>query len=63
MMLLEENGVKVITGCPELDIKEIAQLFLNKTLELGENSCGSDPNHTCHSHHEEGHHNCGGHHH
>ena len=62
MMAFAENGVQVITGCPELEIREIVELFLNQTLEIGQNSCGSDPNHSCHGHHGEGHH-CGGHHH
>ena len=62
MMAFAENGVQVITGCPELEIREIVELFLNQTLEIGVNSCGSDPNHSCHGHHGEGHH-CGGHHH
>ena len=62
MMAFAENGVQVITGCPELEIREIVELFLNQTLEVGVNSCGSDPNHSCHGHHGEGHH-CGGHHH
>ena len=62
MMAFAENGVQVITGCPELEIKEIVELFLSQTLEVGENACGNDPNHSCHGHHGEGHH-CGGHHH
>ena len=62
MMAFAENGVQVITGCPELEIKEIVELFLSQTLEVGENACGNDPNHSCHGHHGDGHH-CGGHHH
>ena len=61
MMLFAQNGVKVISGCPELEIKEIVEMFLEETLVAGENTCGHDPNHSCHGGHGEGHHHCGGH--
>lgn len=54
--VLLENGVSVVPGCPELEIKDIVLAFLNETLSCGENSCGGE-----HSHcggHKEGHHNC-----
>ena len=57
---LVQNGVDVVTGCPELDINEIVKLYLTNTLETGENTCGHDENHKCGGH-GEGHH-CGHHH-
>lgn len=61
MMLFAQNGVQVVSGCPELEIEEIVKQYLNSTLVTGENSCGHDPNHSCHGGHGEGHHHCGGH--
>ena len=55
-----QNGVEVVTGCPELEINEIVKLYLTNTLETGENTCGHDENHKC-GNHSEGHH-CGHHH-
>ena len=55
LMMFEQLGVDVITGCPELDIKEILSLFLNNELIPGDNSCGHDANHICHGH---GEHHC-----
>ena len=60
MMMLEQAGVEVISGCPELPIEEIVRLFLDSTLETGENSCNHGEGHVCHGH-GKGHH-CGGHH-
>lgn len=61
LMTFAQNDIEVVTGCPELEIKEIVELFLNNTLETTENSCGHGENHQCHGH-GDGHH-CGGHHH
>lgn len=61
MGLFSQNGVKVILGCPELEIREVVTMYLNNTLISGENSCGHDPNHSCHGGNGEGHHHCGGH--
>ena len=36
--IFEQNGVKVISGCPELPIEEVVNQYLNSTLETGENS-------------------------
>ena len=55
MMVLNQLGIEVITGCPEMDIEEIVNLFINNQLILGENSCGHDEHHHCHSHGEEHH--------
>ncbi len=57
----EQNGVEVITGCPELDIKEIVQLYLDNTIVCGENACGGKEHHHCGGHGEGHHHHCGGH--
>lgn len=62
MMLFAQNGVEVIPGCPEMEIKDIVKMYLENNLTAGENSCGHDPNHSCHGGHGEGHHHhCGGH--
>lgn len=55
MMMFEQCGVQVITGCPEVEIKEIVVAYLNNNLEVGENSCGHDKGHICHGH---GEHHC-----
>ena len=52
---LNEKGIKVVAGCPELEINNIVEKYLNNTLATGENSCGSDPNHSCHGHGHEHH--------
>ena len=48
--IFNQNGVKVVAGCPEIDIKEVVSAFLNSTLVTGENSCGGEHSH-CHGHH------------
>ena len=60
MMVLEQSGIKVITGCPELPIQEVVELYLKNELKTGENSCGHDDHHNCHGGHGE-HHHCGHH--
>lgn len=57
--IFNQNGVKVIAGCPELGIKDIVNSYLNSTLETGENSCGGEHSH-CHGH-QHGHHHCHNH--
>lgn len=61
MMIFEQNGVKVVPGCPELPVKDVIEGFLAGKIERGENSCGGEHHH-CHGHHGEGH-GCSGHHH
>ena len=61
LMTFAQNDVEVVTGCPELEIKEVVESFLTNTLETTENSCGHGENHQCHGHGEGNH--CGGHHH
>ena len=57
--IFEQNGVKVISGCPELPIEEVVNQYLNSTLETGENSCGGEHSH-CHGHNHH-HHHCHNH--
>jgi len=52
--IFEQNGIQVISGCPELPIKEIVMAFLNGSLQTGENTCGKG-HHNCHGHGENGH--------
>lgn len=49
LMIFEQNGVKVVPGCPELPVKDVIEGYLNGSVISGENSCGG------------GHHHCGGH--
>ena len=60
MMMLEQFGIQVISGCPEMEIEQIVRQFLDNELVIGENSCNHGEGHVCHGH-GEGHH-CGGHH-
>ena len=60
MMMFEQLGIQVISGCPELPIQEIVKQFLENSLIIGENSCNHGEGHVCHGH-GEGHH-CGHHH-
>ena len=58
--IFAQNGVKVVTGCPELPIEEVVKRYLESTLETGENSCGGEHSH-CHGHnHAHGHCHHGG---
>ena len=56
--IFSRNGVQVISGCPELLIKELITSYLDSSLVRGENACGGEHSH-CGGHHH-GHH--GGHH-
>lgn len=61
MMMFAQNGVEVVAGCPELEIKELLEKYLSSTLETGENACGGEghDHHHCHGHHhEQEHHHC-----
>ena len=51
MAIFEQSGVKVIAGCPELEIRTLVEAYLNSTLETGSNSCGGE-HHQCHGHGE-----------
>ena len=57
MAIFAQNGVKVIAGCPELEIETVVNQFLNDSLTTGENSCGGEHHH-CHSHNHGEHHHC-----
>ncbi len=48
MNLFKQNGVEVLLGCPELDVKEIVEKYLDNSLVLSENSCSCSTNHDCH---------------
>lgn len=52
LALFEQNGVKVVAGCPEMQIEEIVKEFMNSTLVTGENACGGEHHH-CHGHENE----------
>lgn len=60
LAVLEQNGIEVLTGCPELPIEEIVKAYIENVLETGENSCGGG--HHCGGHGEGHEHHCGGHH-
>lgn len=53
--LFSQNGVQVVSGCPELPVEELVKQYLNSTLTTGENSCSGEHSH-CGGHHE--HHHC-----
>lgn len=57
MAIFAQNGVKVIAGCPELEVKEVVEQYMNGTLSTGENSCGGEHHH-CHGHSQGEHHHC-----
>ena len=57
MAIFAQNGVKVIAGCPELEIETVVNQFLNDSLALGEKSCGGEHHH-CHGHNHGEHHHC-----
>ena len=59
MMMFEQLGIRVISGCPELPIKDIVKQFLENSLIIGENSCNHGEGHVCHGHGEG--HTCHGH--
>ncbi len=54
--ILEQYGVKVVLGCPEIELQEVVQNYLNDSLILTENSCGHDEHHHCHGEHHHCHH-------
>ncbi len=58
--IFQQNGVKVVAGCPELAVEEIVKAYLDSTLQTGENACGGEHSH-CHGHSHE-HHHCHHHH-
>lgn len=48
-----QNGVKVIAGCPEMEIETVVKMYLDNNLTLKENTCKGEHHHC--GHHEEGH--------
>lgn len=55
MAILAQNGVKIIAGCPELEIETVVNQYMNNTLSVGENACGGEHHH-CHGHNHGEHH-------
>lgn len=53
--IFSQNGVTVVSGCPELPIKELVAQYLDSSLITGENICGGEHSH-CGGHHHEHHH-------
>lgn len=53
LSIFAQNGIKVVSGCPEMEIKELINNFLNSTLVAGANTCGEGGH--CHGHGEDGH--------
>ena len=43
--IFSQNGVKVISGCPEMPIEDVVNSYMNSTLVTGENSCGGEHSH------------------
>lgn len=50
--VFSQNGVDVVSGCPELKVEELVKQYLDSSLETGENSCSGEHSHCG------GHHNC-----
>lgn len=57
MQIFQQNGVQVITGCPEIEIEAVVRQYLDGNITKGENPCGGEHHH-CHGHNDEGHHHC-----
>ena len=51
--IFAQNGVKVIAGCPEMDIEEAVKAYMNSSLTTGQNNCQGEHHH-CHG----AHHHC-----
>ncbi len=43
--IFAQNGVTVISGCPEMELEEILHAYLEDRLVNGENSCGGEHSH------------------
>lgn len=37
--LMRANGIEVVLGAPDLDLKDLVRAYLNKTLVTGDNVC------------------------
>lgn len=46
--IFARNGITVIAGCPEIEIRTLVTEYLNATLERGENFCSGEHHH-CHT--------------
>ena len=49
MTIFAQNGVKIIAGCPELEIETIVNQYLHNNLKTVENIC-TGKHHHCHGH-------------
>lgn len=56
LMMFAQAGIKVIPGCPELEIKELLTKFMANSLTTGENACGGEEHDHSHCHNHGGHH-------
>ncbi len=55
--IFSQNGVKVVSGCPELPVRELVTKYMENSLVTGENSCGGEHSHCGgHEHHHCHHH-------
>ena len=43
LILFDQQGIKVITGAPELEPEELVKRYLNNTLVAGDNLCNHKP--------------------
>ncbi len=60
IVMLEELGIAIHAGAPELPVEQVLKMYLDGSLEYGDGSCHHD---ACGGdHHHEGDHHCGGHH-
>lgn len=55
MAIFAQNGVKIVAGCPELEIETVVNQYMNNTLSVGENACGGEHHH-CYGHNHGEHH-------
>ncbi len=61
--MLEQLGIEVHAGAPELSVDDVMSMYLDGTIEYGDGSChhdGCGGEHHHHHHHYDG---CEGHHH
>lgn len=62
IQMLDQLGIEVRAGAPELPVEQVVKLYLEDSIEYGDGSCHHDGCGGDH-HHEGGEHHCGGHHH
>lgn len=52
MQAFSQSGVKVVSGCPEMEIEPLVKSYMDNTLATGANTCGEGGH--CHGHGENG---------